>query len=117
MEHSNDSQTVGTIPVQLNVYDVATAAAEGNSPAIVRLNNITRELGFGGVFHGAIIVGGSREFSFGYCERGTGVYACEAGRNPMYTFRETIKLGETTKSKHEVGSAEVVPASIPLDAL
>jgi hypothetical protein len=49
----------------------------------VRLNRITRELGLGGVFHGAIQIGATAqlgsaepvEFSFGWCERGTGVYA------------------------------------------
>lgn len=42
---------------------------------IVRLNNFTRSLGVGGIFHGAVVVESS-EWSFGACERGSGVYAC-----------------------------------------
>jgi hypothetical protein len=42
------------------------------------------------------------EWSFGWCSRGTGVYVVEARRNPMYTFRETVALGPTAKSKQEV---------------
>ncbi len=42
------------------------------------------------------------EWSFGYCERGTGVYCVKAKENPMYQYRETLELGPTLKSKQEV---------------
>lgn len=43
------------------------------------------------------------EWSFGFCERGTGVYCVHAKTNPMYQYRETVSLGATTKIKQEVG--------------
>ncbi len=38
----------------INIYDVTNSQSENTNLAIVRLNNITRSLGAGGVFHGAI---------------------------------------------------------------
>ncbi|KAJ1257550.1 hypothetical protein BS78_10G004600 [Paspalum vaginatum] len=38
---------------------------------------------------------GDEEWSFGYCERGTGVFSCPPCKNPMYTYRESIVLGKT----------------------
>ncbi|KAK8948029.1 hypothetical protein KSP40_PGU018582 [Platanthera guangdongensis] len=32
---------------------------------------------------------------FGYCENGSGVFNCPPTQNPMYTYRESIILGET----------------------
>lgn len=93
--------------VYLNVYDVSNAqaqeAADKSSDTIVKLNNITRQLGIGGVFHGGVEIHeyGS-EWSFGYCERGTGVYRCQPKKNPMYVYREQIDLGVTLKTKQEV---------------
>ena len=57
--------------------------------------------GLGGVFHGGIVVDGL-EWSFGYCESGSGVYACKPKLNPMYVFRETVDLGTCLKTKQEV---------------
>ena len=41
---------------------------------------------------------GDEEWSFGYCEHGTGVFSCPSGKNPMYTYRECIVLGKTNFS-------------------
>jgi hypothetical protein len=41
---------------------------------------------------------GDEEWSFGYCENGTGVFSCPPCKNPMYTYRESIVLGKTTCS-------------------
>ncbi|KAF8727936.1 hypothetical protein HU200_018504 [Digitaria exilis] len=38
---------------------------------------------------------GEDEWSFGFCETGSGVFSCPVGKNPMYTYRERIVLGET----------------------
>ncbi|GJN19990.1 hypothetical protein PR202_gb07311 [Eleusine coracana subsp. coracana] len=38
---------------------------------------------------------GEEEWSFGFCENGSGVFSCPVGKNPMYTYRERIVLGET----------------------
>lgn len=45
---------------------------------------------------------GEDEWSFGFCEHGTGVFSCPATKNPMYTYRETIKLGKTSFSIFKV---------------
>lgn len=38
---------------------------------------------------------GEEEWSFGFCENGSGVFSCPISKNPMYTYRERIVLGET----------------------
>lgn len=43
-----------------------------------------------------------QEWSFGYCERGSGVYTCTPRENPMYTFRSAVELGPTSKTSKEV---------------
>ncbi|KAG2499606.1 hypothetical protein HYH03_002547 [Edaphochlamys debaryana] len=88
--------------VALNVYDVTNLGNEQQNTYITRLNSITRELNLGGVFHGAVEIDGEVEYSFGYCESGTGVYACRARQNSLYTYRENIPLGEAHKTKQEL---------------
>lgn len=60
--------------VRLNVYDITNVASSSYSDAVVRANSIAREVGLGGVFHGAIDVYGV-EWSYGFCQSGTGVRA------------------------------------------
>jgi hypothetical protein len=43
------------------------------------------------------------EWSFGYCEFGTGVFCCAPTMNPMYTHRESIVLGHMLLSRRRVG--------------
>lgn len=122
--------SAGGIEVVLHVYDVVAAAtpsggatgngssgngsagaaaapaAQGPAP-ITRLNDLTRALfgGVGGVFHGAIQFGtGDYEYSFGYCERGSGVYHVRARANPMYTYRESVPLGRTALDERQVAA-------------
>ncbi|XP_021651546.1 uncharacterized protein LOC110643476 isoform X2 [Hevea brasiliensis] len=45
---------------------------------------------------------GDDEWSFGFCEHGTGVFSCPSGKNPMYTYRESIVLGRTNFSIFKV---------------
>ncbi|GFR48453.1 hypothetical protein Agub_g10355, partial [Astrephomene gubernaculifera] len=87
--------------VSLNVYDVTNTANDNTNGMITRLNSITRDLNFGGVFHGAVEIDGV-EWSFGYCESGSGVYCCRARSNSMYTYRENIELGTTQKTRQEL---------------
>jgi len=68
--HSNRPKAV-----MLNVYDVTTTDADASS-MMVRINDVTHYMGLGGVFHGGIAVD-SREWSFGYCPVGSGVYSCQ----------------------------------------
>lgn len=89
--------------VLLNVYDVTSAESQTTTSTINVINNVTHALNLGGVFHGAVEVVGE-EWSFGYCVRGTGVYACTPKQNPFYQHRETLLLGRTQKSKQEVAA-------------
>eukprot|EP00201_Polytomella_parva_P005526 CAMPEP_0175075394 /NCGR_PEP_ID=MMETSP0052_2-20121109/21972_1 /TAXON_ID=51329 ORGANISM="Polytomella parva, Strain SAG 63-3" /NCGR_SAMPLE_ID=MMETSP0052_2 /ASSEMBLY_ACC=CAM_ASM_000194 /LENGTH=612 /DNA_ID=CAMNT_0016344067 /DNA_START=306 /DNA_END=2144 /DNA_ORIENTATION=- len=67
---------------------------------------MTRDMGIGGVFHGAIELFGHQirgvEWSYGYCSSGSGVYECAARMNSMYTFRETVDLGFSHLSYKEL---------------
>ena len=44
----------------------------------------------------------STEWSFGCCEKGSGVYSCKPKDNPMYLYRETVTLGATTLTDYQV---------------
>ncbi|TVU12978.1 hypothetical protein EJB05_46645 [Eragrostis curvula] len=82
--------------VVAHVYDVANA---GSDAAVLHINRFFKDaIGLGGIFHTAIQVYGDEEWSFGFCERGTGVFSCPPCKNPMYTFRESIVLGKTSCS-------------------
>lgn len=87
--------------VTLNVYDVTVSTSETTNAAILRINSFTRDLNFGGVFHGAVEINGY-EWSFGYCERGSGVYHCPSKKNPMYAYRESVELGDTEKTTQQI---------------
>jgi len=63
--------------VRLNIYDITNVASSSYAAAVVRANSIAREVGLGGVFHGAIDVYGV-EWSYGFCQNGTGVRARDA---------------------------------------
>ncbi|KAL2643309.1 hypothetical protein R1flu_010896 [Riccia fluitans] len=88
--------------VQLHVYDVTNSMSVKANNAIVQLNKLMRDgMGVGGIFHGAIQVY-EEEWSFGYCENGSGVFSCPPKENPMYTYRESVHLGTTTLSASDV---------------
>ncbi len=42
------------------------------------------------------------EWSFGFCENGSGVFSCPPKTNPMYTYRESVPLGDTEMSVMQV---------------
>ncbi|KAL6861385.1 hypothetical protein ACP4OV_017085 [Aristida adscensionis] len=82
--------------VVAHVYDVANGSSDAT---VLHINRFFKDaIGLGGIFHTAIQVYGDEEWSFGYCERGTGVFSCPPCKNPMYTFRESIVLGKTSCS-------------------
>lgn len=89
------------VTVQLHVYDLSKTENENINGVVRGLNSFTREISFGGIFHGGIEVYG-QEWSFGYCQSGTGVYRVAPTTNSMYQFRETIQLGTTTLSASQV---------------
>lgn len=82
--------------VVLHVYDVTNSDSEKTNNTILQINRIFKDrIGLGGIFHSAVQVYGEDEWSFGFCESGSGVFSCPIGKNPMYTYRERIVLGET----------------------
>eukprot|EP01024_Parvocaulis_polyphysoides_P006779 TRINITY_DN1192_c0_g2_i1.p1 TRINITY_DN1192_c0_g2~~TRINITY_DN1192_c0_g2_i1.p1 ORF type:complete len:196 (+),score=12.82 TRINITY_DN1192_c0_g2_i1:75-662(+) len=87
--------------VRLHVYDVTNLESENMKTTIKTVNGVTRQLGLGGAFHGAVEVYGW-EWSYGFCERGTGVYRCTPKANTMYSYRETVELGTTNLTSREV---------------
>ncbi|KAF3780022.1 DeSI-like protein [Nymphaea thermarum] len=89
--------------VILHVYDVTNSANAKTNNTILQINRIFKDgIGLGGIFHSAVQVYGKEEWSFGFCEHGSGVFSCPPCRNPMYTYRESIVLGETNLSISEV---------------
>ncbi|KAI3778161.1 hypothetical protein L2E82_07232 [Cichorium intybus] len=82
--------------VMLHIYDVTNSDSEKTNNTIVQINKIFKDgIGLGGIFHSAVQVYGEDEWSFGFCEQGSGVFNCPSGKNPMYTYRECIVLGKT----------------------
>ncbi|GLU24308.1 hypothetical protein SLE2022_402520 [Rubroshorea leprosula] len=89
--------------VVLHIYDVTNSGSEKTNNTILQINRIFKDrIGLGGIFHSAVQVYGDDEWSFGFCEEGTGVFSCPSGKNPMYTYRESIVLGKTNCSIFEV---------------
>ncbi|KAL8534466.1 hypothetical protein ACS0TY_010469 [Phlomoides rotata] len=89
--------------VILHVYDVTNSGNDKTNNTIMQINKIFKDgIGFGGIFHSAVQVYGDEEWSFGFCEQGTGVFSCPPTKNPMYTYRECIILGKTSFSISKV---------------
>lgn len=85
--------------VVLHVYDVTNSGSEKTNSTILQINRIFKDrIGLGGIFHSAVQVYGYEEWSYGFCEHGSGVFSCPPRENPMYTYRESIVLGETNCS-------------------
>ncbi|KAJ8613228.1 hypothetical protein CTAYLR_004519 [Chrysophaeum taylorii] len=79
--------------VRLNVYDLADiGVCIDLSEALSSLNKRTLGMWEVGIFHAGVEISGV-EYSFGYCEYGTGVYACEPRQAGGATFRTSIKMG------------------------
>jgi hypothetical protein len=89
--------------VILHIYDVTNSGSDKTNNTILQINRIFKDgIGLGGIFHSAIQVYGGEEWSFGFCEQGSGVFSCPSGKNPMYTYRECIILGKTNCLKPKV---------------
>ncbi|GAB4826322.1 hypothetical protein Ancab_009187 [Ancistrocladus abbreviatus] len=89
--------------VVLHIYDVTSSGSEKTNSTIMHINKIFKDsIGLGGIFHSAVQVYGNEEWSFGFCEQGTGVFSCPPGKNPMYTYREKLVLGVTNLSIFKV---------------
>ncbi|KAH6770902.1 PPPDE putative thiol peptidase family protein [Perilla frutescens var. hirtella] len=87
--------------VILHVYDVTNSGSDKTNNTIMQINKIFKDgIGLGGIFHSAVY--GDEEWSFGFCDHGTGVFSCPPTKNPMYTYRESIILGKTSFSIFKV---------------
>ncbi|CAL1371151.1 unnamed protein product [Linum trigynum] len=85
--------------VILHIYDVTNSGSEKTNNTIMQINKIFKDgIGIDGFFHSVVQVYGEDEWSFGFCEHGTRVFSCPSGKNPMYTYRESIILGRTNFS-------------------
>ncbi|KAJ0968333.1 hypothetical protein J5N97_025250 [Dioscorea zingiberensis] len=83
--------------VLLHVYDVTNSGSDKANNTILHINRIFKDgIGLGGIFHSAIQVYGEEEWSFGFCEHGSGVFNCPSRKNHLYTYRESITLGKQT---------------------
>ncbi|KAL1552842.1 deSI-like protein [Salvia divinorum] len=75
--------------VVLHVYDVTNSGSDKTNNTIMQINKIFKDgIGLGGIFHSAVQVYGDEEWSFGFCEQGTGVFHCPSTQNPMELSRE-----------------------------
>ncbi|XP_047325730.1 deSI-like protein At4g17486 [Impatiens glandulifera] len=82
--------------VILHIYDVTNSESDKTNNTIVQINKFFKDgIGLGGIFHSAVQVYGDDEWSFGYCEEGSGVFNCPSRNNTMYSYRESIVLGKT----------------------
>mmetsp|Transcript_42398 Transcript_42398/g.51412 ORF Transcript_42398/g.51412 Transcript_42398/m.51412 type:complete len:242 (+) Transcript_42398:399-1124(+) len=84
------------VPVKLQVYDLA------HSPNIQSINKFTYGVtGAGGLFHTAVEIYG-REYSFGFVERGTGVFSCAPTECEMHSYNHAVSMGEVDLTPDEV---------------
>ncbi|CAK9201507.1 unnamed protein product [Sphagnum jensenii] len=90
------------VEVILHVYDVTSSMNVRANSMIMNINKIMRDgIGIGGIFHSGVQVF-DEEWSFGFCENGSGVFSCPPKTNPMYTYRETLSLGHADVSVMQV---------------
>jgi len=86
-------------PVMLNIYDVS------RNPRIQTLNNTTKTIGYGGIFHAAIEIHG-KEYSFGGTinrkSKISGVFQCAPKKCPMHHYRESVFLGDCELDSQQV---------------
>jgi len=88
--------------VWLNVYDVL--------PDYERVNRVLNDyMGAGGAFHAGVVIqhpDQTREWAFGGCEEGTGVFCAEplimADEEGPYTFNRRVEMGYTQLTNDEV---------------
>lgn len=78
--------------VALSIYELHGTSA---------LNMLTRAANLGGAYHVAVEVYWL-EWSFGWCEEGSGVYMVHPGTSTLGTLRERVPLGRTPLSPAEV---------------
>eukprot|EP00929_Paragymnodinium_shiwhaense_P090022 TRINITY_DN5024_c0_g1_i4.p1 TRINITY_DN5024_c0_g1~~TRINITY_DN5024_c0_g1_i4.p1 ORF type:complete len:298 (-),score=68.61 TRINITY_DN5024_c0_g1_i4:243-1067(-) len=81
-------------PVVLHIYDVT------GHDAITGVNKALKLIGTG-AFHGGVEVYGT-EWSFGYCEDGSGVFSCPPRGCDAHSFRQSVDMGATALTEAQV---------------
>mmetsp|Transcript_115145 Transcript_115145/g.203236 ORF Transcript_115145/g.203236 Transcript_115145/m.203236 type:complete len:269 (+) Transcript_115145:46-852(+) len=84
------------IPVNLHIYDVTTETT------VRAVNGVFRAVGTG-AFHAAVEVLGV-EYSFGYCEEGTGVFECPPKGCEEHNYRESMEMKATTLTPDQIAA-------------
>eukprot|EP00930_Biecheleria_cincta_P010830 TRINITY_DN11317_c0_g1_i1.p1 TRINITY_DN11317_c0_g1~~TRINITY_DN11317_c0_g1_i1.p1 ORF type:complete len:543 (+),score=123.33 TRINITY_DN11317_c0_g1_i1:59-1630(+) len=78
--------------VALSIYELPGSSA---------LNSLTRAANLGGAYHVGVEAYWL-EWSFGWCEEGSGVYMVHPGQSSLGTFCERVPLGRTALSPKEM---------------
>ena len=78
--------------VYLNVYDLSNVGGADLTDTLASLNSTLMRSWDVGLFHAGVEVAGV-EYSYGYCEEGTGVFACEPRDACGANFRQAIPMG------------------------
>jgi hypothetical protein len=78
--------------VYLNVYDLSNVGGTDLTGTLASLNRTLMRSWDVGLFHAGVEVAGV-EYSYGYCEEGTGVFACEPRDACGAKFRQAIPMG------------------------
>jgi hypothetical protein len=91
------------MPVWLHVYHV------GTDERVQALNGMLRIFN-SGAYHAAVEINGE-EWSYGFCDTGTGVFSCTPGSCEAHRHKEAIKLGEVKISEYQVKNCVAMLAS------
>ena len=89
--HTNRRRGAGPT-VYLNVYDLTNVGGTDLTGTLASLNRTLMRSWDVGLFHAGVEVAGV-EYSYGFCEEGTGVFACEPRDACGAKFRQAIPMG------------------------
>ncbi|KAJ1460756.1 PPPDE putative peptidase domain-containing protein [Pelagophyceae sp. CCMP2097] len=88
--------------ITVNVYDIADVGLGFDlGGMLASLNLYTLSAWEVGIFHAGVEIDGV-EYSYGFCERGTGVFTCEPRRAYGAKFRKAIKLGRARRDYRSI---------------
>lgn len=86
------------LKVELNIYDVQSRLAKFNKA-------LTKQF-HAGAYHGGVVVYlkdiGPKEFSFGGCDEGSGIFTVEPKQATQFKYEKTIEMGHTPLSTDKV---------------
>ena len=98
--HTNRRRGAGPT-VYLNVYDLTNVGGTDLTGTLASLNRTLMRSWDVGLFHAGVEVAGV-EYSYGFCEEGTGVYSCTPKDSPGYHFRTTVEMGNCVLTRTQI---------------